>query len=186
MAKKIWKPGNMLNPVPAVMVSAAREGEKPNICTIAWAGTVCSDPPMVSISVRPERYTYGIIKDTGAFVVNLADEKLARALDWCGVRSGRDFDKFAETGLTAERPEGFEAPAIAESPVSIHCRVTRVLPLGSHDMFLAEVTGVAVSEELIDEKNALDLEKAGLVAYSHGVYHGLGKAIGKFGFSVKK
>ena len=176
----------MLYPVPAVMVSCARKGEKPNIITVAWAGTVCSDPAMVSISVRKERYSHDIIKETGEFVINLTTRKLARATDYCGVKSGRDVDKFADMHLTAVPSVKIEAPAIAESPVNIECKVKQVLELGSHDMFIAEVVAVNVDEKLLDSKGALRLQDADLIAYSHGQYYTLGDNIGKFGYSVKK
>ena len=147
MGKQSWKPGNMLNPVPAVMVSVADEDHRPNIITVAWAGTICTNPPMVSISVRPSRYSYDIIEKTGEFVINLTTEKLARACDYCGVVSGRDVDKFAKTGLTPMPVEHVSAPAIAESPVNIACRVTESHALGSHTMFIAEVVGVTVDDE---------------------------------------
>ena len=186
MAKELWKPGNMLYPVPAVMVSCRRKDERPNIITVAWAGTVCSDPAMVSISVRPGRYSHGIIADSGEFVINLVTEKLAKACDWCGVKSGRDHDKFREMHLTEYSSELLHAPAIAESPVNIWCRVTKTEPLGSHDMFLGQVVGVTVDDRFMDEKGRFALEKTGLIAYSHGEYYALGKKLGRFGFSVKK
>lgn len=184
--KQTWRAGNMLYTVPAVMVSCARKGEKPNIITVAWAGTVCSDPAMVSISVRKERYSHDIIKETGEFVINLTTRKLARATDYCGVKSGRDVDKFADMHLTAVPSVKIEAPAIAESPVNIECKVKQVLELGSHDMFIAEVMAVNVDESLLDEKGTLHLSDADLIAYSHGRYYGLGDFIGKFGYSVQK
>ena len=184
--KQTWMAGNMLYPVPAVMVSCARKGEKPNIITVAWAGTVCSDPAMVSISVRKERYSHDIIKETGEFVINLTTRKLARATDYCGVKSGRDVDKFADMHLTSVPSVKIEAPAIAESPVNIECKVKQVLELGSHDMFIAEVMAVNVDESLLDEKGTLHLSDADLIAYSHGRYYGLGDFIGKFGYSVQK
>ena len=152
MAKQTWKPGNMLYPVPAVMVSCQREGGKPNIITVAWAGTICSDPAMLSISVRKNRYSYDIIKETKEFVVNLTTKQLCRATDYCGVRSGRDVDKFKEMHLTPQPSEKVKAPGIAESPVNIECRVTQVLELGTHDMFLAEVVAVRVDDDYMDEK----------------------------------
>ncbi len=176
----------MLYPVPAVMVSCARPDETPNIITAAWAGTVCSSPAMVSISLRPERYSYDIIRETGEFVMNLTTRKLARAMDWCGVRSGRDYDKFAQMHLTAQPGAKVAAPLIGESPVNLECRVKQVIELGSHHMFIAEVEAVDVSEELLDEKGKLDLEKAGLIVYSHGTYYDLGKTLGTFGYSVRK
>ena len=186
MAKQIWKPGNMLYPLPAVMVSVADKEGNSNIITVAWAGTVCTNPPMVSISVRPERYSYHMIDETGEFVINLTTEKLTRATDYCGVRSGRDVDKFKETGLTREKAEFVKAPMIKESPVSIECRVTEVKKLGSHDMFLAEVLAVHADEEYMDENNRFDLNRARPMVYSHGEYLGLGKKLGTFGYSVKK
>ena len=186
MAKQYWNPGNMLYPIPAVMVSCGREGEKPNIITIAWAGTICSSPAMVSISVRPERYSYNIIKETGEFVINLTTTDLLRAADYCGVKSGRDVDKFAEMKLSPQPSEKIKAPGIAESPVNIECRVTEVVPLGSHDMFIAEVVGVSVDENFMDEKGKFHLNDTGLVTYSHGEYFQLGEKIGSFGYSVRK
>lgn len=177
----------MLYPLPAVMVSCAREGEKPNIITLAWVGTVCSDPAMVSISVRPERYSYDIIRETGEFVINLTTKKLARATDYCGVRSGRDVDKFAEMKLTAKKAQHLSlAPVIGESPVNIECRVTEVKELGSHHMFLAEVLGVTVDEAYLNENGRFELNQTGLLAYSHGTYLTLGQEIGSFGYSVRK
>lgn len=186
MAKQTWKPGNMLYPVPAVMVSCQREGGKPNIITVAWAGTICSDPAMLSISVRKNRYSYDIIKETKEFVVNLTTKQLCRAPDYCGVRSGRDVDKFQEMHLTPQPSEKVKAPGIAESPVNIECRVTQVLELGTHDMFLAEVVAVRVDDDYMDEKGRFDLNAADLVTYSHGEYFTLGKKLGTFGYSVAK
>lgn len=184
--KQNWKPGNMLYPVPAVMVSCARPGETPNIITIAWTGTICSDPVMVSISVRKERYSYNIIKDTGEFVINLVNRELVRAADYCGVKSGRDVDKFQQTRLTPLPSSHIQAPGIAESPLNLECRVRQVIPLGSHDLFLAEVAGVTVDEQYMDEKGTFHLNDSRLVAYSHGTYFELGEKLGTFGFSVKK
>ena len=186
MAKEIWQPGNMLYPIPAVMVSCGREGETPNIITVAWAGNVCSSPAMLSISVRKERYSYDIIKETGEFVVNLTSKDLVKATDWCGVRSGRDYDKFKEMHLTPQKSNKISAPGIAESPVNIECKVKQILELGSHDMFVAEVMCVDVDDRYMDEKGRFDLKKADLVAYSHGEYFSLGKKLGKFGYSVAK
>ena len=177
----------MLYPLPAVMVSCARDGEKPNIITAAWVGTICSDPAMVSVSIRPERYSYDMIRETGEFVINLTTKKLAWAADYCGVRSGRDVDKFKETGLTPGRAQHLKlAPVIEESPVNIECRVTEIKELGSHHMFLAEVTAVQVDESYMDEKGKFDLNRTGLIAYSHGEYLDLGKKLGTFGYSVRK
>ena len=184
--KVMWKPGNMLYPVPAVMVSCQKEGQRPNIITVAWVGTVCSSPAMVSISVREERYSYGILKETGEFVINLVTKDLVRAADYCGVRCGRDVDKFREMGLTPEPMEHVRAPGILESPVNLECRVTQRLELGSHDMFLAQVLGVSVDGRYMDEKGKFHLNDAGLVSYSHGEYFELGKRLGSFGWSVRK
>ncbi len=184
--KQTWQPGNMLYPVPAVMVSCKRNDEKPNIITVAWAGTVCSEPVMVSISIRKERYSYEIVKETGEFVINLVTKDLVFATDYCGVRSGREVDKFAQMKLTSFSSRQIHAPGIVESPVNLECRVRQILPLGSHDMFVAEVVGVTVDERLLDEKGKFHLNDAGLVAYSHGEYFELGKKIGQFGYSVKK
>ena len=186
MAKEIWKPGNMLYPIPAVMVSCGREGETPNIITVAWAGNICSSPAMLSISVRKSRYSYDIIKDTGEFVVNLTSSDLVRAADWCGVRSGRDYDKFKEMRLTPQASQKISAPGIAESPVNIECKVRQIVELGTHDMFIAEVLCVTVDDKYLDEKGRFDLNGADLISYSHGEYFKLGKKVGKFGYSVKK
>lgn len=186
MAKQLWKPGNMLYPLPVVMVSVADKEGRNNIITIAWAGTICSNPPMVSISVRPERYSYDIIKETGEFVINLTTKDLTFATDYCGVKSGRDVDKFKEMGLTALLGKEVKAPLIGESPVNIECKVTQVIPLGSHDMFLAEVVAVHVDEKYMDEKGKFHLDKAEPIAYSHGDYLATGELLGTFGYSVKK
>lgn len=185
--KQIWKPGNMLYPVPAVMVSCAdREGRK-NIITVAWTGTICSEPAMVSISVRPERYSYDMIRKTKEFVINLTTKDLTYATDWCGVKSGRDVDKFREMKLTAAKGNQLlYAPIIVESPVNIECKVIETAELGSHTMFIAEVLDVMVSEKYMNESGKFELNKLGLVAYSHGEYFALGEKIGKFGYSVKK
>ena len=176
----------MLYPLPAVMVSCQKPEEKPNIITVAWTGTIRSAPAMVSISVRPERYSYHIIKETGEFVINLTTEKLAYATDYCGVRSGKDVDKFKEMHLTPGRCEGVNAPLIEESPVNIGCRVKQVLELGSHHMFLADVVAVHADEHYMDENNRFDLNLAKPLVYSHGEYMGTGKQLGTFGYSVKK
>ena len=186
MAKEIWKPGNMLYPLPVVMVSMADRQGKSNIITIAWAGTVCTNPPMVSISVRPERYSYPILKETGEFVINLTTRELAFATDYCGVKSGRDVDKFKEMKLTAIPASQVKAPMIAESPVNIECRVREILPLGSHDMFLADVVAVHADEKYMDGKRKFHLENAEPIVYSHGSYLCCGEQLGTFGYSVKK
>ena len=176
----------MLYPLPAVMVSVADKDGKPNIFTVAWTGTVCSNPPMVSISVRPERYSYHCIEETGEFVINLTTKELTKAADFCGVRSGRDVDKFAEMNLTPWPGQKVSVPQIAESPVSLECKVRSVTPLGTHDMFLADIVAVNVDEKYIDETGKLRLEQCGLVAYAHGSYYAIGKKMGYFGYSVKK
>ncbi|MBQ6323082.1 MAG: flavin reductase family protein [Lachnospiraceae bacterium] len=185
-AKQYWKGGNMLYPLPAVLVSCGRFAGENNILTLAWAGTVCSDPPMVSVSIRPERYSYGIIRESGEFVINLTTCSLARAADLCGVRSGRDINKWEACSLHPGEGKAVEAPLILESPVNLECRVSQVLELGSHHMFLAMVEGVWVDERLLDQKGRLHLEKADLMAYSHGEYISLGKKLGQFGFSVRR
>ena len=185
--KQIWKPGTMLNPVPVVMVSCGTFPDKMNIITVAWAGTICSDPAMLSISVRKERYSHSLIQDTGKFVVNLVTDRLVKVTDWCGVKSGRDVNKFAETGLTPLKANTSDCPIIAQSPVNIECTVTQVIELGSHDMFIAKVDTVDVDDNLIDPKTgALKLYKAGLAVYSHGFYYKTGEMIGRFGYSVRK
>jgi len=186
MAKQIWKPSTLLNPVPVVMVTCSDAAGKPNIITLAWAGTINSEPPMVSISVRKERYSYELIKQKGQFAVNLTTQKLAFATDLCGVKSGRDCDKFQLTGLTAEKASVIDVPIIKESPVSLECVVKNVIELGSHDMFLGEVVAVQADESLLDAKGKLVLEKANLICYSHGKYWTLGKELGFFGYSVAK
>ena len=186
MSRQSWRAGNMLYPLPAVMVSCARPGEKPNIITVAWAGTTSSSPAMVSISVRPDRYSYDIIKETGEFVINLTTERLAKATDYCGVRSGRDVDKFKEMNLTPGQSIHVAAPFIEESPVNIECRTKQILELGSHHMFVAEVVGVNVDEQYLDKNGKFQLNEAGLMVYSHGEYFGLGKKLGKFGYSVQR
>lgn len=186
MSRQQWKPGNMLYPVPAVMVSCKRQDEKPNIITVAWAGTICTNPPMVSISIRPERYSYDIVKETGEFVINLTNEDLVYATDFCGVKSGKDVDKFKEMSLTPIDMEHVGAPGIGESPVNIECKVTEIKELGSHHMFLAEVVGVSVDEAYMSETGKFDLNLSRLISYSHGEYFALGRKIGKFGYSVEK
>lgn len=186
MGKQHWKPGNMLNPVPAVMVSVTDKEGKSNIITVAWAGTVCTNPPMVSISVRPSRYSYQILEETGEFVINLTNEPLVKACDYCGVVSGRDVDKFAKTGLTPIPMEHVHAMGIDESPVNMECKITEKRELGSHTMFIAEVVGVTVDDQYMDETGKFHINESGLVMYSHGEYFALGKKLGKFGYSVKK
>ena len=185
--KRALRGGNMLNPTPVVMVSCGSTLDEYNILTIAWTGTVNSDPPMCSISVRPSRHSYDIIKRNGCFVINLVNKQLTAFADWCGVRSGKKFNKFVETGLTPVRATQVNAPMIEESPVNLECKVTQIIPLGTHDMFLAEVVAVHVNENLFSKKtDAIDLHRADLVTYSHGHYYTLGEIIGKFGFSVEK
>lgn len=185
--KQSWKPGTMIYPLPAVLVSCGESEQEYNLFTVAWTGTVCTNPPMCYISVRPERHSYDIIKRTGEFVINLTTASLARATDWCGVRSGRDYDKFSEMGLTAEPAAVVSAPVVGESPVSIECRVRQVIELGSHDMFLADVVNVLVDEQYINpETGKLELDRAEIITYSHGEYFRLGEMIGHFGWSVRK
>ena len=176
----------MLYPLPAVLVTVADENGKDNIITVAWAGTVCTNPPMVSISVRPERYSYAMLCETKEFVINLTTEKMAFATDYCGVKSGRDVDKFKETKLTREQASHVGAPLIKESPVSIECRVREIQELGSHSLFLADVLAVHVESDYMDEKVTFDLDKAQPMVYSHGEYYGIGKRLGTFGYSIKK
>ena len=185
--KESWKPGTVLYPLPAVLVSCGAAPEEYNMLTVAWTGTVCSEPPMCFVSIRPSRHSYDIIRRTGEFVINLTTERLARAADWCGVRSGRDFDKFREMGLTPGRALHVAAPIIGESPVNIECRVRQIVPLGSHDMFIAEVVGVQVDADFIDpDTGKFCLERACPIVYSHGEYFALGRALGHFGWSVRK
>lgn len=186
MAKQSWKPGNMLYPVPAVLVSCRDKAGNDNVLTVAWAGTICSDPAMLSISVRKERHSHPMIMETGEFVVNLTTKALLRATDYCGVKSGRDEDKFVAMGLTKGEAEKVNVPIIMESPVNIECKVKQVLELGSHDMFVAEVVNVQISDEYMDEKGAFHLNDAELLAYSHGQYYELGNKLGTFGYSVRK
>ena len=176
----------MLYPLPVVMVSCTLPGERPNIITVAWTGTICSDPAMVSISVRKSRYSHHIIKESGEFVINLTDESLVRAADYCGVKSGKDIDKFKECHLTELKSEKVAAPGIAESPVCIECRVKEIKELGSHDMFIAEVVSVSVDDRYMNKNGKFELADAKPVVYSHGEYYLTGKKLGGFGFSVKK
>ena len=186
MIKTDFKPGTMIYPLPAVMVSCGESPEEYNIITIAWTGTICSDPPMSYISVRPGRHSHGIISRTGEFVINLTTEELARATDWCGCRSGRKYNKWKEMSLTPAPARKVKAPVIAESPVNIECVVKQVIPLGTHDMFIAEVVNIQADEAFIDHKGAFSLAKAGPLVYNHGHYFGLGRKIGKFGWSVER
>lgn len=186
MGKQYFRAGNMVYPVPAVMVSCKREGEKPNIITTAWCGTTCSSPAMVYVSIKPSRYSYEIIKETGEFVINLVTNELTFATDYCGVKSGREVDKFKEMKLTPLPSRYISAPGIEESPVNIECRVKQIIPLGSHDMFLAEVAGVTIDDKYMDQTGKFNLNSSGLIAYSHGEYFEIGKKTGSFGYSVKK
>lgn len=185
MGKQVWKPGTMVSPVPPVMVSCGSL-EKPNILTIAWTGIVNTIPAMTYISVRPQRFSYPLIQESGEFVINLTTQGLTWAADYCGVKSGANTDKFAACKLTAEPASQVSAPLIKESPVNIECRVKQVIPLGSHDMFLAEIVAVNVDETLVDQNGKLHLDKSKLVAYSHGEYFALGEKLGTFGYSVRK
>lgn len=186
MAKQLWKPGNMIYPLPAVMVSVTDGEGNDNIITVAWTGTVCTNPAMAYISVRPSRYSYDMIRKTGEFVINLTTEELAFATDFCGVRSGRDVDKFRKLNFTKEKAQFVSAPMIGEAPVSIECRVREVKELGSHDMFLADVLAVHADEAYMDKNNRFCLNDAGLLVYSHGEYLAGGRKVGTFGYSVKK
>ena len=186
MAKELWRPGNMLYPLPVVMVSMADREGRYNIITLAWVGTVCFDPAMVSVSVRPERYSYPILKETGEFVINLTTRKLAFATDYCGVKSGRDVDKFKEMKLTPLPGTKVKAPIIGESPVSLECKVKQIIPLGTHDMFLAEVLAVHADTAYMDAQGRFHLEDADPIVYSHGSYLTCGEKLGTFGYSVRK
>lgn len=186
MEKEFWKAGNMVYPLPAVMVTCQREGEKPNIITIAWTGTICTNPAMVYISVRPERYSYELIKESGEFIINLTTKSLVKAADYCGVKSGRNVDKFKDMKLTPKMGKFVQTPMIEESPVSIECRVKQIMPLGSHHMFIAEVLGVHVDGKYLNDTGKFQLNKAEPIVYSHGEYYGLGEMMGTFGYSVKK
>lgn len=187
MAHLNWKPGTMVYPLPAVLVTCGSSIEKSNFLTVAWTGTLCTDPAMCYISVRPSRYSYDIIKETMEFTINLTTEDMAHAVDWAGVKSGRDYDKWKETGLTPVKGSSVSCPYILQSPLAIECRVKEIVRLGSHDMFIAEVLNVLADEKFIDEATgAFKLSEAGLMAYSHGAYYRLGEEIGRFGWSVKK
>lgn len=186
MGKELWKPGNMLYPLPVVMVTVGDGKDRDNIITIAWTGTVNSEPPMVSISVRKSRYSHELLTENGEFVINLVTRELTCAMDYCGVKSGRDMDKFEVMKLHRGQGKTVSVPVIEESPVNIECKVTQVLTLGSHDMFLAHVTGVQADEKYMDESGRFDLNRANPIAYSHGAYYTLGEYIGKFGYSVQK
>lgn len=189
--KTVWKPGTMLYPLPAVMVTCGEykdsgDTSECNIITVSWAGTICSEPPMLSVSIRPERFSYAMIKRTGQFAVNLTTRDLAYAADICGVKSGRDMDKFKRLKLTPLKAKEIVCPIIGESPVNIECETVDIKQLGSHDIFMAKVLCVHADSALIDKKGVFDMEKAGLIAYSHGKYHALGKYLGHFGYSVRK
>ncbi|NPV52136.1 MAG: flavin reductase family protein [Firmicutes bacterium] len=186
MPKQLWKPSTLLYPVPAVLVSSKGTEGPPNVLTVAWTGTVCSEPPMLSISVRPERYSHTLITQSGEFVVNLPSKRLIRAVDLCGVKSGKDMDKFAAAGLTPVPASVVEAPIIEECPINIECRLRQTISLGSHDMFVGEIVAIHVDENLVDKKGHLDLAKANLIAWVHGHYAEIGKMKGYFGFSVRK
>lgn len=186
MSKEIWKPGNMIYPLPAVMVTVSDNKGKDNIITIAWTGTVCTNPAIAYISVRPDRYSYPILKETKEFVINLTTEELVYQTDFCGVKSGKDIDKFDVLKLNKEAATYVKVPMIKESPVNIECRVKEIIPYGSHDMFVADVLAVHADRKYMDEKGKFDLAKANPIVYSHGEYFTLGEKLGKFGYSVKK
>lgn len=185
MAKISWKPGTMLAPIPPALISCGTM-DNPNVMTAAWTGVICTEPTLVYVSIRPSRFSHQLIRQNSEFVINVPTVKLARAVDMCGVKSGRNTDKFALTGLTPQKCVKISAPQVAEAPISLECVVKNVTSYGSHDMFLAEVVAVNVDEDLLDKQNALMLDKAGLLAYAHGFYYALGKKIGKFGWSVEK
>lgn len=185
--KQLWKPGTMIYPLPAILVGCGSCEDDYNLLTVAWVGTICTNPPMCYISVRPERHSYNLLKTNMEFTLNLTTREMARAADWCGVRSGRDYNKFKETGLTAVAGTMVKAPRVEESPLSIECRVKEIVHLGSHDMFVADVLCTLADDRFIDaETGAFDMRKAGLIAYVHGNYYELGEHIGKFGWSVQK
>lgn len=185
--KVSWKPGTLIYPLPALLVSCGQTSDEYNLLTVSWTGTVCSDPPMCYVSIRPSRHSYDIIKRSGCFVLNLTTEQLAYATDWCGVRSGKDVNKFEAMGLTAAPATKVNAPIVAESPLNIECEVVEIKQLGSHDMFLAKVVNVLADDQFIDAKTgAFDLESAKLLVYNHGQYYRMGSRIGKFGWSVQK
>ncbi|MDR0427223.1 MAG: flavin reductase family protein [Dysgonamonadaceae bacterium] len=185
--KQDWKPGTLIYPLPAVLISVGSDESEYNVFTVSWTGTICSDPAMCYISVRPERHSYSILKKNMEFVINLTTVELANATDWCGVRSGKNFDKFKEMNLTPKEAHVVKAPYIEESPLCIECRVREIIPLGTHDMFIAEVVNILADDALIDtETGGFNMKKAGLLVYAHGKYYGLGDFIGKFGWSVQK
>lgn len=186
MGRQYWKPGNMLYPVPAVLVTSRDENGRANVMTAAWAGTLCSDPVMVYVSIRPERFSHDIIERTGEYAIALTTRKLLRATDLCGVKSGRDIDKWKAAGITQLPGRIIAAPGVVESPVNLECRVEEVKRLGSHDCFLARVVSVDVDDAILDPDGRLDLGRAGLITYSHGEYYTLGEKIGTFGWSVRK
>lgn len=185
MSRKVWKAGTFIYPLPAVMVSCGTM-EKSNIMTVAWTGIINTNPAMCYISVRPERYSYNLIKEQGEFVINLTNGKLAFATDWCGVKTGAKVDKFKEMHLTKEKAEFVKCPIIKESPVAIECKVEEIKELGSHHMFIAEVLSIDADDKYIDEKGAFDISKCNLIAYSNGHYYSMGRKLGRFGFSVQK
>lgn len=187
MAKINWKPGNMVYPLPAVLVSCGDIDGENNLLTVAWTGTICSDPPMCYVSARKSRHSHQMIKDSGEFVINLTTEQIASATDWCGVRSGSKYDKFKEMNLTRERASIVKCPIVGESPVSVECKVTEIKELGTHDMFIAEVVNVIADDRFLDQESGkFSLKESGIMAYCHGNYYTLDKNIGKFGFSVEK
>jgi len=187
MSKVSFKPGTMIYPLPAIMVSCGETPEEYNIITVSWVGTICSDPPMCYISVRKSRQSHAIISRTKAFVLNLTTKELANATDWCGVKSGKDYNKFIEMGLTPIPAQMVKAPLIDQSPLSIECEVVEIKELGSHDMFIANVVNVCADEKYINPAtNSFELEKANLLTYSHGKYYSIGEKLGFFGYSVEK
>lgn len=186
MGRQFWKAGNMVYPLPAVLVSCGKYGEEENALTVAWTGTICTNPAMCYISVRPERHSYNMIKDSGEFVINLTTKDIVKAVDYCGVRSGAKENKLEKMGLTTAKGTKVSAPIIEQCPVNIECKVREIKELGSHHMFIADVLGVNIDDKYLNEKGKFELNKSDLLIYSHGEYYNLGELLGSFGYSVKK
>ena len=185
--KQDWKPGTLIYPQPTVMISCGTTPEEYNIITVGWVGTLCTNPPMCYISLRPERHSYDIIKRNMEFVINLTNKDLAKSADWCGIRSGKHNNKFEATNLTPGKSSVINTPTITESPISLECKVKEIVPLGSHHMFIAEIVNVQADDKYLDPSTGqFDMQKANLIAYAHGNYYELTKHIGKFGWSVEK
>ncbi|QEN05932.1 flavin reductase family protein [Thiospirochaeta perfilievii] len=186
MSKVRWKPGNLIYPLPAALVSCRSKTHGDNLITIAWTGTICTNPPMCYISIRPDRYSYDIINESKEFVINLTTTQMARGTDWCGVKSGRDYDKFKECGFTKGEAEVVDVPLVNESPLAIECKVVEIKELGSHHMFIANVVSATVDDKYLDDTGAFNLNQSDLICYSHREYRKLGQKIGHFGYAVKK